>query len=55
MAVFGVVLAAVLLVAGAFAAAWFDAGMSSVAPAPNLLIPIVVSAVIMLVVVAWLK
>lgn len=56
LAVFGVVLAAALLVAGAFAAAWFDGGMSGVvAPGPGLIVPIAVSAAIMLFVVVILR
>jgi eukaryotic-like serine/threonine-protein kinase len=54
-AVLGVVLAAALLIAGAFAAAWFDAGMRAAYPALNLMLPIVVSAAIMLAVVVALK
>lgn len=55
-AVFGVVLAAALLVAGAFAAAWFEAGMvGMVAPGPGLIVPIAVSAAIMLFVVVVLR
>lgn len=56
LAVFGVVLAAALLVAGAFAAAWFEAGMGGVvAPGPGLIVPIAVSAAIMLFVVVVLR
>ena len=56
LAVFGVVLAAALLVAGAFAAAWFEAGMvGMVAPGPGLIVPIAVSAAIMLFVVVILR
>lgn len=56
LAVFGVIFAAALLVAGAFAAAWFDGGMSSVvAPGPGLIVPIAVSAAIMLFVVVVLR
>ncbi len=56
LAVFGVVLAAVLLVAGAFAAAWFETGMVGVvAPGPGLIVPIAVSAAIMLFVVVVLR
>ena len=56
LAVFGVVLAAALLVAGAFVAAWFEAGMGGVvAPRPGLIVPIAVSAAIMLFVVAVLR
>lgn len=56
LAVFGVVLAAALLIAGAFAAAWFEAGMGGVvAPGPGLIVPIVVSAAIMLFVVVVLR
>ena len=56
LAVFGVVLAAALLVAGAFAAAWFEAGMVGVvAPGPGLIVPIAVSAAIMLFVVVVLR
>lgn len=56
LAVFGVVLAAALLIAGAFAAAWFDGGMSGVvAPGPGLIVPIAVSAAIMLFVVVVLR
>ena len=56
LAVFGVVLAAALLVAGAFAAAWFEAGMvGMVAPGPGLIVPIAVSAAIMLFVVVVLR
>lgn len=56
LAVFGVVLAAALLVAGAFAAAWFEAGMGDVvAPGPGLIVPIAVSAAIMLFVVVVLR
>lgn len=56
LAVFGVILAAALLVAGAFAAAWFDGGMGGVvAPGPGLIVPIAVSAAIMLFVVVVLR
>lgn len=56
LAVFGVVLAAALLIAGAFAAAWFEAGMGGVvAPGPGLIVPIAVSAAIMLFVVVVLR
>ena len=56
LAVFGVVLAAALLVAGAFAAAWFEAGMvGMVAPGPGLIVPIAVSAAIMLFVIVVLR
>lgn len=56
LAVFGVVLAAALLVAGAFAAAWFETGMvGMVAPGPGLIVPIAVSAAIMLFVVVVLR
>lgn len=56
LAVFGVILAAALLVAGAFAAAWFDGGMNGVvAPEPGLIVPIAVSAAIMLFVVVVLR
>ena len=56
LAAFGVVLAAALLVAGAFAAAWFEAGMVGVvAPGPGLIVPIAVSAAIMLFVVVVLR
>lgn len=56
LAVLGVVLAAALLVAGAFAAAWFEAGMGGVvAPGPGLIVPIAVSAAIMLFVVVVLR
>lgn len=56
LAVFGVILAAALLIAGAFAAAWFDGGMSGVvAPGPGLIVPIAVSAAIMLFVVVVLR
>lgn len=56
LAVFGVVLAAALLVAGAFAAAWFETGMvGMVAPGPGLIAPIAVSAAIMLFVVVVLR
>ena len=56
LAVFGVILAAALLVAGAFAAAWFEAGMGGVvAPGPGLIVPIAVSAAIMLFVVVVLR
>ena len=56
LAVFGVVLAAALLVAGAFAAAWFEAGMvGMVAPGPGLIVPIAVSAAITLFVVVVLR
>ena len=54
-AIVGIVLAAAILVAGAFAAAWFDTGMTAIAPAPNLIIPIAVSAIIMLAVAIWLR
>ena len=56
LAVFGVVLAAALLITGAFAAAWFEAGMGGVvAPGPGLIVPIAVSAAIMLFVVVVLR
>lgn len=56
LAVFGVIFAAALLVAGAFAAVWFDGGMSGVvAPGPGLIVPIAVSAAIMLFVVVVLR
>lgn len=56
LAVFGVVLAVALLIAGAFAAAWFEAGMGGVvAPGPGLIAPIAVSAAIMLFVVVVLR
>ncbi len=56
LAALGVVLAAALLVAGAFAAAWFEAGMGGVvAPGPGLIVPIAVSAAIMLFVVVVLR
>ena len=56
LAVLGVILAAALLVAGAFAAAWFEAGMGGVvAPGPGLIAPIAVSAAIMLFVVVVLR
>lgn len=56
LAVFGVVLAAALLVAGAFAAAWFEAGMvGMVTPRPGLIVPIAISAAIMLFVVVVLR
>lgn len=56
LAVLGVILAAALLVAGAFAAAWFEAGMGGVvAPGPGLIVPIAVSAAIMLFVVVVLR
>ena len=56
LAVFGVVLAAALLAAGAFAAAWFEAGMvGMVTPGPGLIVPIAVSAAIMLFVVVVLR
>ena len=56
LAVLGVVLAAALLVAGAFAAAWFETGMvGMVAPGPGLIVPIAVSAAIMLFVVVVLR
>ena len=56
LAAFGVVLAAALLVAGAFAAAWFETGMVGVvAPGPGLIVPIAVSAAIMLFVVVVLR
>ncbi len=57
LSIFGIVAAALLLVVGAFAAAWFDAGMgaSLATPAPSLLVPIIVSAAVMLGITAWLK
>ena len=51
----GLLLGLVFLVAGSIGAVWFDSGQTTLMPSLRLSIPIVVSAVVMLLTLAWVK
>lgn len=55
VSVLGVILGAVLMAAGSFALSWFESGQTALAPQWNLLIPIIISAVVMMIVVIWVR